>query len=292
MRSLYFSAAESGYTRAQLRWGETQGRWRRVQRCVYRYGPEDPTDLDRALALVVATGGVASGALAGVLHGFDGVELAGGDVTVEASRAHRRHRVRRRPLEGQVVDMVGFACTTGRQTLVDLAAAVDDDTWEQALESALRKELTTVAEIEAAVEEMSRRRQAGVVRIRRVLARRPAGAAPTESLLETLFVQLARGVAGLDDPVRQLEIFDERGLFVARVDLCWPELGLFIELDGLHHRDQPVHDARRETAIVAATGWLVGRFSWEEVRRHPVATRRRLERLVDQARRRQLGAAS
>lgn len=291
MRSLYFTAAESGLTRAQLRWGETQGRWRWVCRTVYRYGPEEPTHLDRSLALVICTGGAASGALAGVLHGLDGVALAGGEVTVEANGSHRRHRVRRRPLDGQTVDIVGFRCTSALQTLIDLAATMDDDGWEQALESALRKGVTTIGELDAAVEHLSRRRLAGVVRIRRVLARRPEGAAPTESLLETLFVQLARRVPGLGEPVRQLDIFDEQGLFVARVDLCWPELGLFIELDGLHHLDQPVHDARRETAVIAATGWLVGRFTWEEVRRHPVATCRRLDRLVDQARRRRLGAA-
>lgn len=292
MRSLYFTAAESGLTRAQLRWGESQGRWRWVLRTVYRYGPDAPTDLDRSLALVLSTGGVASGGLAGVLHGLDGVQLGAPEVTVKTNGSHRRHRVRRRPLDGEAVDIVGFRCTSALQTLVDLAAVLDDDEWEQALESALRKNLTTVAVVEAAVEDLSRRRLAGVTRIRRVMAGRPAGAAPTESLLETLFVQLARGLPGLGEPVRQMEVFDDHGLFVARVDLCWPELCLFIELDGLHHLQQPVHDARRETAVIAATGWLVGRFTWDEVRRHPVATRQRLDRLVGQARRRQLGAAS
>ena len=67
---------------------------------------------------------------------------------------------------------------------------------------------------------------------------------------------LARDVPGLPPPVRQYTVYDEHGEFVARVDLCWPELGLFIELDGQHHPGQPVYDARRETAVVAATGWL------------------------------------
>src|SRR2546430_4158695 len=83
-----------------------------------------------------------------------------------------------------------------------------------------------------------------------VLVLRPAAAPPTESLLETLMVQLARTVPGLGPPVRQLEVFDEHGQFVARVDLAWPELGLFIELDGQQHTGQPVYDARRETAVV------------------------------------------
>jgi hypothetical protein len=122
--------------------------------------------------------------------------------------------------------------------------------------------------------------------MQRVLSQRPLGAPPTESLLETLMVQLVRAVPGLPPPSRQIEVFDAHGQFVARVDLAWPELGLFIELDGQHHKGQPLYDASRETAIVAATGWLCGRFTWTEVAHHPVPTVRRVGALVDQARRR------
>jgi very-short-patch-repair endonuclease len=74
-------------------------------------------------------------------------------------------------------------------------------------------------------------------------------------------VQLAREVEGVPEPTRQFVVVDRNGLFVARVDLCWAEFGAFLELDGRHHKDQPVYDARRETAVVAATGWLAGRFT-------------------------------
>jgi very-short-patch-repair endonuclease len=93
-------------------------------------------------------------------------------------------------------------------------------------------------------------------------------------------VQLTRTVPGLPEPVRQLEVG------WARVDLAWPELGLFVELDGEQHKDQARYDARRETAVVAATGWLCGRFTWTEVVRLPTSTARRLAALADQARRR------
>ena len=99
-------------------------------------------------------------------------------------------------------------------------------------------------------------------------------------------VQLARRVPGLGPPARQLEIVDEHGNFIARLDLSWPDIGLFVELDGQQHKDQPVYDARRETAVVAATGWLPGRFTWLEVVRLPNLTRRRLEALGAQACRR------
>ncbi len=195
----------------------------------------------------------------------------------------RRPGARRRDLDpARVISRHGIPCTDGLQTLLDLAPSLDDDVWEHALESVLRKRLTTVAALEAALPGVD-----GAGRIRRVLQARPAGAPPTESLLETLMVQLAR-TAGVPTPVRQFDVFDEHGQFVARVDLSWPDLGLFLELDGQHHKDQPVYDANRETAVVAATGWLCGRFNWTEVNYNPRATARRLIRIVDQARRRPL----
>ena len=99
-------------------------------------------------------------------------------------------------------------------------------------------------------------------------------------------VQLVRTVPGLPPPTRQLKVFTADGVFVARVDLSWPELGIFIELDGQQHKGQPVYHAHRETAVVAATGWLCGRFTWREVVYLPKVTARRLAGIADQARRR------
>ena len=137
-------------------------------------------------------------------------------------------------------------------------------------------------QLEGSMPAVGRARVPGTTRIRRVLDLRPDGAPATESLLETLMVQLIRTVPGLPDPVRQLVVDS------ARLDQCWPDIGLFIELDGQHHRGQPVYDARRETAVVAATGWLCGRFTWTEVVRLPISTARRLAELAEQARRRPL----
>jgi len=58
---------------AELRWGESTGRWRRLEKGVYVEGPEEPRPIDRALGAVAVTGGVASGHLAGVLNKLDSV---------------------------------------------------------------------------------------------------------------------------------------------------------------------------------------------------------------------------
>jgi hypothetical protein len=272
MRRLFTTADAfaGGVSPDALAWGARTGRWHRIERGVYAEGPTPPDALDRARARVLGCGGQARGALAGVLHELDSIVLD-----------HRP--TRRRPLTPEhVVVIAGVACADALHTLIDLAATLDDDTWEQALESALRRKLTTLDElIGAAIQP----RRPEAARIRRVLARRPAGAPPTESLLETLMVQLARTVPGLSDPARQFVVCRD-GEFVARVDLAWPEFGLFVELDGQQHKGQPVYDARRETAVVAATGWLCARFTWHEVVVVPRTTARRLAQIVEQCRRR------
>jgi len=284
MRRLYTTSElrERGVTRAQLRTAVRNGRLRKVEDSVYAAGPEELTPMDRARAAVVATGGVACGTLAGSLHGFEGVAFDGLHVTVPPASSSSRPGVQRRelPTERTVV-VAGIRCTDALQTLIDLAVVLDDARWEQALESALRRRMVTVADLSAAAQ-----RQRGARRARRVLADRPAGAPPTESLLETLMVQLVRTIPGLPPPERQYRVKNGHGEEVARVDLAWPELGLFVELDGQHHKDQPVYDARRETAVVAATGWLCARFTWHEVADIPFITRRRMIDLVEQARRR------
>jgi len=271
-----FTTNDTQLTREMLRWGVRQKKWRRAQPGVFVEGPAPLEPIDLARAKVLAQRTVARGTLAGVLHGLDSVTL------------DNRPTRRTSPPWLRSSPIGGVPCAHGLTTMLDLAPLLNDKTWEHAFESALRKKLTSVEGIEALVSELSRARMPGISRIRRVLALRPLGAPATESLLETLMVQLARDIPGLAPPVRQFTVYDEHGEFVARVDLCWPQLGLFIELDGQHHPGQPVYDARRETAVVATMGWLVGRFTWYEVTALPHITTRRLAALVEQARRRPL----
>jgi hypothetical protein len=286
------TAYQRGLTPAMLLTGERNSRWRKVEKGVWVEGPAPPSRFDRAVGAVLRTGGVASGGLAARLHDLDSVTLgAPPHVTVPPNRMTRRAGVRRLWLPPErIVTVDGIPCTDGFQTLVDLAPALDDLTWEQALESAVRKGLVTIDQLEDALPALGRSRTPGTRRMRVVLALRPRGAPPTESLLETLMVQLARLVPNLPEPVRQLDIYDEYGNHVARVDLAWPELGLFTELDGQQHKGQPVYDANRQTRVIAVTGWLCGRFTWDEVRRVPVFTARRLGELAEQCRRRPLRA--
>jgi very-short-patch-repair endonuclease len=291
--SQFFVGSTSGLTRSQLRAGVAARAWVSTGAGIYRHGGWPATPLDRALGVAVATDGVVSGALTALLEGYD----AGGapivDVTVDRTASTEIRGLRHRLLAPErIVEVAGFRCTDGLQTLVDLAHRLDDDHWEQALEWVARRDLTVVAGLRSELPHLGRQRIRGTRRIRRVLFQRPEGAPATESLLETLMVQIARLVPDLHPPQRQVDVFDRWGDFVARVDLAWPELGIFIELDGQHHEDQPVYDASRETAVVAATGWLCGRFTWDECTTRRMHTARRLDGIVRQARQRPLRSAS
>src|SRR5256885_719286 len=146
-------------TVGQLRWAIQQGRVMPIAHGVYAEGSGPPTALERALAPVVRAGGAARGEIAGVLLGLDAVRAV--------------PPTRMRGGVSSVVEVKGIRCTDGLHTLLDLATLLDDDRWEQALESALRKGLVTLEDFDDVTSR----------RIRRVLALRPPDAPPTESLL-------------------------------------------------------------------------------------------------------------
>ncbi len=277
-------ALAHGETPDRLRWKVRTGGYTDLGRGVYAEGSEPPSMLDESIAGALVTGGVVAGGAAAAMHGgldLDFVERV--HFVVPDGSSNKRGGARRTRLIGGVVVVHGVRTTDGLQTLIDLAAELDDRRWEHALEACLRQRLTTIAAIEAALPILSARRAKGAARIRSVLALRPRGARPTESLLETLAVQLIRDF-GLPTPTRQYVVHTLDGRFVARVDLCWPEPGVFFELDGRGHDRQPVHDAARQTAVAAATGWLCARATWKQVVHHPRATARDIEAVLDQAR--------
>lgn len=269
---------QSTYSVKQLRYASDKGALQRICQGAYVYGPGLPSRLEGAIGIVLAANAIASGTLAARLYQLDGVELSPPFGTVIKPRQSARAEIRscRTPLESVMV--AGIPCTDGLQTMLDLASYVSDKTWEQAFESALRKRICTVAEVEDAV---ARRRSRAALRIKRVLAMRPPHAPPTESLLETLMVQLIRTSVNLPEPERQVEIRWSDGRFIARVDLCWQSAGVFVELDGQQHMDQREYDTTRETEIIAATGWHVARFTWRQVTSAPNATLRRLTKIYD-----------
>jgi very-short-patch-repair endonuclease len=278
MRELRTRArVEASATRSRIEWAVSTGRWTLIIRGVYGRGPEAPSELDIGRATALVTGGVAHGLLAGELHNFDGVKCVAPEVWVPRSANADREGVRRRSkMPTDTVEIGGVMCTTAADTLIELTSRLDDDRWEQALEFCLRKKHVTREPIDA----WPRGTSDAARRVRRVIRARAGLEIPhTDSLLETLAIQLIRR-AGLPTPVRQHPVRDRSGRVVARLDLAWPALGIFVELDGQQHRDQPVYDARRQTLATAITGWRCGRLTWNDVVGQPTWGEQQLVELL------------
>lgn len=91
----------------------------------------------------------------------------------------------------------------------------------------------------------------------------------TESPMETR-LRLLLHDADAPPPVPQFEVRDDGGHFLARVDLAYPQWRIALEYEGDHHREKA--QFRRDIARVNAlrqAGWLVLRFTADDVLRHP-----------------------
>lgn len=216
------------------------------------------------------TNGVAADSLNAVLQNFDGVKLSNPRILVPRKvSASRDGIVRTTVMPTETVLRHQVRCTPPGVTLLSLTKTLDDIVWEQTMEFCLRKKFVTPSQLL----EWSQRNN----RVRRVLETRGGLEMPnTDSLLETLAIQLLRRDPRIPVPIRQFPIHLGTGRRLAKLDLCWPALGLFVELDGQQHEDQPVYDARRQTEVTAVTGWRCGRLTWDEVTQWPEATLRLL----------------
>jgi hypothetical protein len=267
-----FTASDAdvcGVSRSLLKYHCRTGRWSRLLPGVYVVAGL-PDSVQRPLLAALLWAGptaVLSHRAAAKMLGLDGV--GPGPPEVWAQRGHSTggvivHRGEIVPGDVRRAGLLRVTCL--RRTVIDLAAVLDDDRMELVVESALRKDRGLEFDQAAGT--------SGRARLRRVLARRPPGAPATESELETRYLQVVR-TAGLPPPVRQHRVVDERGQCVGRLDVCWPEVGLWVELDGRATHDQPgalLSDRHRQNQLADRLQWLPLRFTWDDVVTRPRQT--------------------
>lgn len=107
----------------------------------------------------------------------------------------------------------------------------------------------------------------GVVQLRRVLRLADGGA---ESPYETK-TRLALVGSGLPRPQTQIEVLNDWGAVVARIDMGWEEWKVGVEFDGAHHCTDPSQRSRDidRLAELEARGWRIVRVSAEMLRHRP-----------------------
>ena len=207
------------------------------------------------------------------------------------------HR-RRRDDAPKTAVIDGIPATGIDRTLIDLAGVVASTRVALALDDALRRGITTPAEISAALEALGSRGRTGAGALRETLERRDERDAGAESRLESALLTLLRR-HDLPLPAAQHEVV-EAGAVVARLDFAYPAIHLGIEADGYRWhggRERWASDIRRENRL-KLLGWTLLRFSWEDVHERPemiagqirMALRRSLSSLPTPARAAEIGS--
>lgn len=248
------------------------GRWHQVHAGVYQVDAR-PRDWESdVMAAVLACGdqALASHRCALRLWGLDGIGSAPVELTVpfgnlpipEGVVVHRTRRPR------IAAEAQGIPVTTVERTLLDCAALLPRIVIAKALESALRKRITTVERVDELIGGKGGRGVKGTRKLRWVLRER-INETSTDSGAETeLLYHMRLGM--VPEPVPQPEFFSRDGDRMLP-DFYWPRLAKAVEVDGVDAHDSAEkldRDLKRQNALMDL-GIELRRFSAREVRRDP-----------------------
>jgi hypothetical protein len=174
-------------------------------------------------------------------------------------------RIKTHDLSGDSVLTVGGIPTVSRDLAGISAAATYSPDWAlSVLDGAAWKRPEAIERLAAIADDWPRLRGIGVVRSMLPLVRSGAQT-PLESISRLRLVK-----AGLPEPMLQYPLYDREGL-VGYADMGWPELGVIGECDGLmkyQSGEVLIQEKRREDRI-RALGFIVVRWTWDDIIRHP-----------------------
>ncbi len=260
----YRQAISAGLTPEAIRHRLLVGVWQRLVRGSYYLHPGEVPLRSRCRAALLGSSGqaVISHLTAGHLHRLDGLPpVVRVDVTVSPMQPRRSSRlVSRTGRNSRARNGRGRVTRPGR-TCLDLARTQSRLVAVRSVESAWQQGHVDRA---ALVELATRAR--GWPGVRRLTTALAQADPRSESVLETGGRLVLRD-AGLGPDELQLRIHDRDGHLLARADLAWVAPRVVVEFEGLTTRTDRAafrHDRRRQNALVNS-GWLVLRFTWEDV---------------------------
>ena len=170
----------------------------------------------------------------------------------------------------EIVTVEGISVASPARTIIDIARTCDPVPSIVAADAGLKGELVTEASLRDALGRATGR--SGIKRARTVMKLTDG---TSESVAETRS-RLYFSDYGLPEPETQVEIFDDEGRFVARVDFLWPELGVIGECDGLgkYFDGADAAETRRRIAAekdrdarLTALGYHVIHWRWADLER-------------------------
>lgn len=252
-------------------WRLKSGRWRRVFARTYAPAPYPLSFRSHAMAacLCAGEGSLVSGGTAAALHGFPGFEEGGVELTTPRRRTIGGVQVHTTaklpPVARATVD--GIPVTSVSWTLMDLGARVDPALVERALDHCIGSGRTSIPYLVRLLDRFGGHGKRGVGILRELVDERSDSNNP-HSVLERRLLRLIVA-AKLPPPRAQFE------LVVAgsrrRLDFAYPEARVAIEADSVewHFGKQAWHADRRRGTEVAALGWVILRFTWNDVVSRP-----------------------
>jgi very-short-patch-repair endonuclease len=244
------------------------GKWQEPFPGVYLTTSGPLTWKKRALAAYKWAGpdALISGRAAGRLYGFPGLDKAPVElITVRDVRSCQPdvavHRVPSIPKGTRT--MIGkIPVTTPTETILDLAAVVDDGPLRAVIQYAIRNEFTTWHKIMAAIEASPRGRR-GMAKLRRIMKE------GLDSHLEWLLRRvLAKST--LPTPAVHLKVSGGNGTSY-EIDFAYAGDRVAIEADGWAFHSDPAAFQRDRVRWreLAKMGWLVLCFTYEDIKFHP-----------------------
>lgn len=257
-------ARAAGLSKRQL-----QGRsWSRISPRTYLYRrlQGDPLMLIRGALLRLPPDAVLSCATALWAHGVDldpcnPIDAAVvNDNGISVRVGIRISRAEIAPAE--VVIRQGLRVTSVERALADLAPKLTLVEAVVAADMALNARLTDRVALEQKLADRAGRPGAKAFR-RMIHLADPGAESPMETRLRVLLVR-----AGLPAPETQVELKNQYGAVIARVDLFYEAARLAVEYDGDVHRQQLAQDLRRQNDLLAA-GYQLLRFTAADVYRRP-----------------------
>lgn len=273
-------AQASGLSDRMIDAAVARGEWLRLRRGVYAVAGTPGTDLQRLMAAVLAAGRGAMASHQAAAWLWDLHDAADPAVIVPANRKPKLAGVevhRRLPLP-EASRRHGIPVTNPLRTVLDLGAT-SLDVAERAIDRGLAHRLFTVAGVEAELARQAAPGRKGVANLRTALDRRLATERRPPSVLESRMGRLLRD-AGLPLPEAEYEVGRHR------LDFAWPVQRVAVEVDGFADHsslDQFGADRRRQNELVLA-GWLLLRFTWDDVCQRPAEVAARIRRAVEVSR--------
>jgi Protein of unknown function (DUF559) len=203
----------------------------------------------------------------------------------------RFHRVARLPPD-QVSVVRAIPVTSTERTLLDVAGSRAPWVLNEALDCALRADLTSLERLNKFLDGERRSGVHGVLRLRSAVEARSAEIGTTRSVLEREFLSVLVD-AGLSLPLLNQEVRGPNG-FCALVDMLFPENKLIVEIQSYEHHSSLEafnRDAARLTTLTVL-GYRVIEMTAEQIRRRPHQTIQLLSDLLQPIRTRSLSASS